>query len=188
MAPRRRMRPPRANPSAPPHPYADELPGETPAAAASVQGVATPVPESELVELDQQGGPRVAIVIESASERNAMTDACAELTQRGIEFEETVISAWRDPDHARDYARGARRRGIKVLIAAAGMSAALPGVLAAHTDLPVIGVPLKCENSVNGGLDALLAIAQAPTGTPVACVAVGGARNAAILAAQILYA
>ncbi len=85
-----------------------------------------------------------------------------------------------------DYARNARMRGLRVIIAGAGLSAALPGVVAAHTDLPVIGVPLRASMSVAGGLDALLAIAQMPPGVPVACVGVENARNAAILAARIL--
>ena len=86
------------------------------------------------------------------------------------------------------YARNAKMRGLKVIIAGAGLSAALPGVVAAHTDLPVIGVPLTSNTSVGGGLDALLAIAQMPPGVPVACMAVNGARNAAVMAAKILDA
>jgi phosphoribosylaminoimidazole carboxylase PurE protein len=147
-----------------------------------------PEAEAQFAAIEQQDGPLVAIVIGSSSDRDVMLDACAELTQRGISFEETVISAHRDPDQVRNYARGARQRGIKVIIAAAGMAAALPGAIASHTELPVIGVPINAENSVSGGLDALLSIVQAPAGVPVACVAVGGARNAAILAARILYA
>lgn len=186
---RRRIRPPRSNPSVRPRPSVGRAPidvgeGETTSPAA---GVLVPEPSTQLDEIEVREGPLVGIVVGSESDRGAMVDACAELTQRGISFEETVIAAHRDPDRVRDYARGARSRGIKVLIAAASMSAALPGQLAAHTDLPVIGVPLESENSVSGGLDALLSIAQSPTGTPVACVAVGGARNAAILAAQILF-
>ena len=95
-------------------------------------------------------------------------------------------SAHRQPDAVAEYAKGARARGLRVLIAGAGMSAALPGVLAAQTDLPVIGVPLRSSKSVLDGLDALLAIAQMPPGVPVACVSVDGARNAALLAARIL--
>jgi phosphoribosylaminoimidazole carboxylase PurE protein len=85
-----------------------------------------------------------------------------------------------------DYATNAHRRGLKVIIAGAGLAAALPGVVAAHTTLPVVGVPLTSSASVAGGLDAMLAIAQMPPGVPVACVAVNGARNAAILAARII--
>ena len=95
-------------------------------------------------------------------------------------------SAHRQPDAVAEYAKSARGRGLRVLIAGAGMSAALPGVLAAQTDLPVIGVPLRSSKSLLDGLDALLAIAQMPPGVPVACVSVDGARNAALLAARIL--
>jgi len=87
-----------------------------------------------------------------------------------------------------DYARTARGRGLRVLIAGAGLAAALPGVVAAHTDLPVIGVPLRSSLSVGGGLDALLSIVQMPPGVPVACVGVDNAKNAAVLAARILGA
>jgi phosphoribosylaminoimidazole carboxylase PurE protein len=87
-----------------------------------------------------------------------------------------------------EYAKNARMRGLRVIIAGAGLAAALPGVVAAHTDLPVIGVPLSSATSVAGGLDALLAIAQMPPGVPVGCVGIDGARNAAVLAAKILDA
>ena len=96
------------------------------------------------------------------------------------------MSAHRDPDVVADYARNAKLRGLRVIIAGAGLSAALPGVVAAHTSLPVIGVPLTSAKSVAGGLDALLSIAQMPPGVPVACVGVDAARNAAVLAARIL--
>ena len=99
-----------------------------------------------------------------------------------------VASAHRDPDVVADYAKNAHVRGLKVIIAGAGLAAALPGVVAAHTTLPVVGVPLTSSASVAGGLDAMLAIAQMPPGVPVACVAVNGARNAAILAARIIDA
>jgi phosphoribosylaminoimidazole carboxylase PurE protein len=96
------------------------------------------------------------------------------------------MSAHREPDKVADYAKNARMRGIRVIIAGAGLSAALPGVVAAHTDLPVIGVPLTSRTSVAGGLDALLSISQMPPGVPVGCVGVDNARNAAVLAARIL--
>jgi len=99
-----------------------------------------------------------------------------------------VISAHRDPETVAEYAKNARMRGLRVIIAGAGLSAALPGVVAAHTDLPVIGVPLTSRTSVAGGLDALLAITQMPPGVPVGCVGVDNARNAAILATRILHA
>ena len=115
-----------------------------------------------------------------------MQPALDELAGRGIPHELEVRSAHRTPDAVAQYARGARERGIRVLIAGAGLAAALPGVVAAHTDLPVIGVPLRSEKSVLDGLDALLSIAQMPPGVPVAAVGVDNARNAAILAARIL--
>ena len=108
------------------------------------------------------------------------------LNERGIRYEIRVMSAHRDPEVVADYAQNARMRGLRVIIAGAGLAAALPGVVAAHTDLPVIGVPLTSSTSVAGGLDALLAISQMPPGVPVACMGINGARNAAILAAKIV--
>ena len=113
-------------------------------------------------------------------------DAVDELTGREIEHEFEVRSAHRDPLAVAEYASSARERGLKVLICGAGLAAALPGVVAAHTDLPVIGVPLRSSKSVLDGLDALLSIVQMPPGVPVACVGVDNARNAAVLAARIL--
>jgi phosphoribosylaminoimidazole carboxylase PurE protein len=130
--------------------------------------------------------PVVGILIGSASDRERMEEAVAELERRGIPWELEVRSAHRDPLGVADYCRSARARGLRVLIAGAGLAAALPGVAAAHTDLPVIGVPLRSSKSVLDGLDALLSIAQMPPGVPVACVGVDGARNAAALAARIL--
>ena len=135
------------------------------------------------VEVD---APRVGIVMGSKSDLPAMEPAEKELAERGIRSEVRVMSAHRQPDMVADYARNARMRGLKVIIAGAGLAAALPGVVAAHTDLPVIGVPLTSRTSVAGGLDALLAIAQMPPGVPVACVGVDNAKNAAVLAARIL--
>jgi 5-(carboxyamino)imidazole ribonucleotide mutase len=148
-----------------------------------------PVTETEVAEefaeLDVDA-PRVGIVMGSKSDMETMEKAGKELEDRGIRHEIRVMSAHRDPDVVADYAKNAKMRGLRVIIAGAGLAAALPGVVAAHTDLPVIGVPLTSGNSVAGGLDAMLAIAQMPPGVPVACVAVNGARNAAILAAKIL--
>ncbi|MGI8844790.1 MAG: 5-(carboxyamino)imidazole ribonucleotide mutase [Thermoleophilaceae bacterium] len=124
----------------------------------------------------------------SKSDGETMAKAAAELEQRGIMHEVRVMSAHRDPDMVADYAKNAHMRGLRVIIAGAGLAAALPGVVAAHTDLPVIGVPLQSRTSVAGGLDALLAIAQMPPGVPVACVGIDGAKNAAVLAARILSA
>ena len=130
--------------------------------------------------------PLVGILIGSESDRPRMQDALDELGRRGVPHELEVRSAHRDPDAVAEYARGAAGRGIRVLIAGAGMAAALPGVVAAQTDLPVIGVPLRSSKSVLDGLDALLSIVQMPPGVPVACVSVDGARNAAVLATRIL--
>jgi 5-(carboxyamino)imidazole ribonucleotide mutase len=130
--------------------------------------------------------PLVGILIGSESDREAISAAVKELDERGISNELSVLSAHRDPLGVAEYATNAQGRGIRVLIAGAGMAAALPGVVAAYSELPVIGVPLVSSKSVAGGLDALLAIAQMPPGVPVACVSVDGARNAAILAARIL--
>jgi 5-(carboxyamino)imidazole ribonucleotide mutase len=130
--------------------------------------------------------PRVGIIMGSKSDMATMEKAADELSERGIRSEIRVMSAHRDPDTVADYCRNAHMRGIRVIIAGAGLAAALPGVAAAHTDLPVIGVPLTSKTSVAGGLDALLAIAQMPPGVPVACVGVDNARNAAVLAARIL--
>jgi len=131
-------------------------------------------------------GPLVGILIGSESDREAISAAVQELDERGIPNELNVLSAHRDPLGVAEYATNAQGRGIRVLIAGAGMAAALPGVVAAYSELPVIGVPLRSSKSAAGGLDALLAIAQMPPGVPVACVSVDGARNAAILAARIL--
>jgi phosphoribosylaminoimidazole carboxylase PurE protein len=126
----------------------------------------------------------VGIVMGSESDREVMEAACKELDARKIKYELNVLSAHRDPDKVAHYARTAQSRGIKVLIGGAGKAAALPGVLAAYTNVPVIGVPIKTSDL--GGLDSLLSIVQMPPGVPVACVAINGARNAAILAAKIL--
>ena len=142
--------------------------------------------ESEFDELDVADGPLVGIIMGSQSDREVMQKAAKELEERGISHEMKVASAHRDPEVVADYAKNAHRRGLKVIIAGAGLAAALPGVVAAHTTLPVIGVPLTSSASVAGGLDALLSIAQMPPGVPVACVGVDNARNAAVLAARIL--
>jgi len=118
----------------------------------------------------------------------AMQAAMDELEERGIGHEFEVRSAHRTPDAVAEYARTARERGLRVLICGAGLAAALPGVVAAHTDLPVIGVPLSSRLSALGGLDAMLSIAQMPPGVPVACVGLDNARNAGHLAARILSA
>jgi 5-(carboxyamino)imidazole ribonucleotide mutase len=149
------------------------------------QAIAEPAAAFEELDI---GGPLVGIVMGSKSDMAAMEAAEKELSDRGITSEVRVMSAHREPDKVAEYAKNARIRGLRVIIAGAGLSAALPGVVAAHSDLPVIGVPLTSRTSVAGGLDALLSIAQMPPGVPVACVGVDNARNAAVLAARILAA
>jgi phosphoribosylaminoimidazole carboxylase PurE protein len=156
-----------------------------------VAPIATPLAEAEvraqLEEMDLDA-PRVGIVMGSQSDMPTMEKAAAELQERGILHELRVMSAHREPDVVADYAKKAMARGLRVIIAGAGISAALPGALAAHTDLPVIGVPLSGRLTAAGGLDAILSIVQMPPGVPVACVGLDNPRNAAILAVQILGA
>ena len=130
--------------------------------------------------------PLVGLLVGSESDREAMQPALDELQSRGIAYEFEVRSAHRTPDAVADYARTAADRGLRVLICGAGLAAALPGVVAAHSELPVIGVPLRSSMSVLDGLDALLSIVQMPPGVPVATVGVDNAKNAAVLAARIL--
>ncbi len=130
----------------------------------------------------------VGILVGSESDRERMQAALDLLDEQGVGYEFEVRSAHRTPDAVAEYAKTARDRGLRVLICGAGLSAALPGVVASHTDLPVIGVPLRSSLSVLDGLDALLAISQMPPGVPVATVGVDNARNAAALALRILGA
>ena len=139
-----------------------------------------------ILEEFEDAGPLVGILIGSESDREHMEPAVEELADRGISHELRVLSAHRDPRGVAEYGSTAALRGVRVIIAAAGMSAALPGAVAAYTELPVIGVPLLSSKTAAGGLDAILAIVQMPPGVPVACVSLNGARNAAILAAKIL--
>jgi 5-(carboxyamino)imidazole ribonucleotide mutase len=120
----------------------------------------------------------------SESDKEVMQAAADELLERAITFEMKVLSAHRDPRGVAEYASTAALRGVRVIIAGAGKAAALPGVIAAYTELPVIGVPMKTSDL--GGMDSLLSIVQMPSGVPVACMAINGARNAAIYAAKIL--
>jgi 5-(carboxyamino)imidazole ribonucleotide mutase len=152
---------------------------------ADPQTAIEPSVEEELEGLEVDA-PRVGIVMGSKSDMETMRAAAEELEKLGILHEVRVMSAHRDPEIVAEYARNARMRGLRVIIAGAGLSAALPGVVAAHTELPVIGVPLTSSKSIAGGLDALLSIAQMPPGVPVACVGVDNPRNAAVLAARIL--
>ena len=142
-------------------------------------------PETEFDDLDVDT-PLVGIIMGSKSDMAEMEKAGEVLEEKGIRYEIRVMSAHRDPDTVADYCRNARMRGLKVIIAGAGLSAALPGVAAAHSDLPVIGVPLSSRLSAMGGLDAILSIVQMPPGVPVACVGLDNARNAGHLAARIL--
>ena len=130
--------------------------------------------------------PLVGVVMGSKSDEAVVQETAEVLTQLGVDHEVVAMSAHRTPDKVREYAQSARGRGIEVLIGAAGGSAALPGVLASWSTVPVIGIPLT--SSELNGVDSLYAIAQMPPGIPVACVAIGswGARNAGFLAAQIL--
>jgi phosphoribosylaminoimidazole carboxylase PurE protein len=141
--------------------------------------------EAAFEELEPDA-PRVGIIMGSKSDLETMEKAGEVLDEYGIRYEIRVMSAHRDPDVVADYCKNARMRGLRVLIAGAGLSAALPGVAAAHTELPVIGVPLTSRLSAAGGLDAILSIAQMPPGVPVACVGLDNPRNAAHLAARIL--
>lgn len=127
--------------------------------------------------------PRVSIIMGSTSDLKVMEAAANVLDELEIPFEINALSAHRTPDAVEKFAKGAKERGIQVIIAAAGMAAHLPGVIAAMTTLPVIGVPV---NASLNGLDSLLAIVQMPPGIPVATVAVNGAQNAGILAAQMI--
>jgi 5-(carboxyamino)imidazole ribonucleotide mutase len=148
-----------------------------------------PTPETETLERIEEidaETPLVGIIMGSKNDMDKMLPAEKALQDAGILSEVRVMSAHRDPEMVREYCLNARMRGMKVIIAGAGMSAALPGVAAAHTDLPVIGVPILGKSL--GGLDALLSAVQMPPGIPVACVAIDGAKNAGILAARIINA
>lgn len=146
---------------------------------------AEPMPDVERafeeIEVD---APLVGIIMGSRNDKPKMQPAGETLQEAGIRYEVRVMSAHRDPEIVREYCHAARMRGLKVIIAGAGMSAALPGVAAAHTDLPVIGVPIGGRHL--GGLDALLSAVQMPPGVPVGCVAIDGAKNAGLLAARII--
>ena len=128
---------------------------------------------------------KVAIIMGSKSDLKVMQEAADALKMFEIPFEMTVVSAHRTPDRMRTYAMDAKSRGIKVIVAGAGGAAHLPGMVAAYTTLPVVGVPIKSSNSIDGW-DSVLSILQMPAGVPVATVALNGAKNAGILAAQIL--
>lgn len=152
---------------------------------------AAPAPET-MTQLEEAAtetdAPLVGIIMGSQSDMDTMSGASKVLEDAGIRSETRVMSAHRDPETVADYCKNARMRGLKVIIAGAGLSAALPGVAAAHTDLPVIGVPLSSRLSAAGGLDALLSVVQMPPGVPVAAVGLDNAKNAGHLALRILKA
>jgi 5-(carboxyamino)imidazole ribonucleotide mutase len=163
----------------------ESRPGGTPEISLVPEPLAEADMQAQLEEFDVDA-PRVGIVMGSQSDMEMMEKASRELEERNILHEVRVMSAHREPDAVAEYAKNARMRGLRVIIAGAGISAALPGAVAAHTDLPVIGVPLSGRLTAAGGLDAILSIVQMPPGVPVACVGLDNPRNAAILAAQIL--
>ena len=142
-----------------------------------------PTNSHSIQETSGVGSPLVSIIMGSTSDLPVMEKACQLLDQLQIPFEVNALSAHRTPDAVEQFAHEAQSRGLRVIIAAAGMAAALPGVIAASTTLPVIGVPIK---GMLDGLDALLSIVQMPPGIPVATVGVNGAQNAAILAVEML--
>lgn len=151
------------------------LPGRTPEAELATALVADP-----------EIGPLVGIIVADELDLPAIAIAETILKEAGVPVEVSVMSAHLEPLKVANYCRDARVRGLRVIIAGAGLSAALPGVAAAHTDLPVIGVPLTSHVSAAGGLDALLSIVQMPPGVPVATVGIDNAKNAAHLALRIL--
>lgn len=129
--------------------------------------------------------PQVGIIMGSKSDLPIMTEAANVLTKLGVDYNLTIISAHRTPERMFDFAKSAKSNGFKVIIAGAGGAAHLPGMVASITTLPVIGVPVKSSNSIDGW-DSILSILQMPSGVPVATVALNGAKNAGILAAQII--
>jgi phosphoribosylaminoimidazole carboxylase PurE protein len=154
---------------------------ETPAPASAPQTL------TRIADVEPDA-PLVGIIMGSQSDMDTMQGAAKVLEDAGVLAEVRVMSAHREPDVVAEYCRNASMRGLRVLIAGAGLSAALPGVAAAHTRLPVIGVPLSSRLSAAGGLDALLSVAQMPPGVPVACVGLDNAKNAGHLALRILGA
>jgi len=155
------------------------IPGDAP--APSTEAMPDVETAFEEIEVDE---PLVGIIMGSANDKPKMQPAGKALEEAGIRYEVRVMSAHRTPELVTEYCKAAEMRGLKVIIAGAGMSAALPGVAAAHTTLPVIGVPISGKNL--GGMDSLLSVAQMPPGVPVACMAVDGAKNAGVYAARII--
>ena len=152
---------------------------------------AEPATEVEVaVQLDEidAAAPLVGIIMGSKSDMDVMDGAASVLRDAGVHHEVRVMSAHREPELVADYCSNARLRGLRVIVAGAGLSAALPGVAAAHTDLPVIGVPLSSRLSAMGGLDSILSVVQMPPGVPVGAVGLDNAKNAGHLALRILHA
>ena len=141
------------------------------------------VVQLEEIEVDL---PRVGIIMGSKSDMDVMDGAASVLRDAGVRHEVRVMSAHREPETVAEYCKNARMRGLRVIIAGAGLSAALPGVAAAHSDLPVIGVPLSSRLSAMGGIDAILSVVQMPPGVPVAGVGLDNAKNAGHLALRIM--
>jgi phosphoribosylaminoimidazole carboxylase PurE protein len=187
MSPEQRSDTPRGDRPHGEEPTAEGRPSGTPGISLVPEPSAGEEVQAQLEEFDVDGAI-VGIVMGSESDMEQMQKAADELEKRGISHEVHVMSAHRQPDLVAEYSKGARGRGLRVIIAGAGISAALPGAVAAHTELPVIGVPLSGRLSAAGGLDAILSIVQMPPGVPVACVGLDNARNAAVLAAKILGA
>jgi len=148
-----------------------------------VEAATMPDPEHAFDDMETDA-PQVGIIMGSTSDEERMAAAGEVLAEAGIRYEVRVMSAHRTPDVVADYCKAAQMRGLRVIIAGAGMSAALPGVAAAHTSLPVIGVPILGKSL--GGMDSLFAVAQMPPGVPVACMAIDGAKNAGLYAARII--
>jgi 5-(carboxyamino)imidazole ribonucleotide mutase len=160
-----------------------------PTTASPEPATASPETMTQLEEAaTETDAPLVGIIMGSQSDMDTMAAAAKVLEDAGIRSETRVMSAHRDPETVAEYCKNARMRGLKVIIAGAGLSAALPGVAAAHTDLPVIGVPLSSRLSAAGGLDAILSVVQMPPGVAVAAVGLDNAKNAGNLALRILNA
>jgi phosphoribosylaminoimidazole carboxylase PurE protein len=157
---------------------------------AEAAGPAAATQTSTAVEFEsiEVQAPRVGIIMGSKSDMDVMDGAAKVLREAGVHHEVRVMSAHREPELVAEYCKNARMRGLRVIIAGAGLSAALPGVAAAHSDLPVVGVPLSSRLSAMGGLDAILSVVQMPPGVPVAAVGLDNAKNAGHMALRILRA
>jgi phosphoribosylaminoimidazole carboxylase PurE protein len=159
--------------------------GAQPAPTPSTGTETLPEVEAAFEEIEVDA-PLVGIIMGSKNDKPKMQPAGKALHEAGIAYEVRVLSAHRQPEETGEYCSNARMRGLKVIIAGAGMSAALPGFAASKSDLPVIGVPISGKNL--GGMDALLSAVQMPPGVPVGCVAIDGAKNAGLLAVRIINA